>query len=172
MKKILFLTLLLSIFSATTNAQCSFGSFPPAYSQNLGWTNGAWIAKRVSLSSTATLTGLGLNSAANSLIQFRMAIYTDAGSAPGNLVASCNSGTIVSGQNTLSVIASTVINSGNYWIVAIFNASGPVTTSVVRSSTICTQAGGLATLPANNSSWNQTINDDVDYCAVINTPQF
>ncbi len=169
MKKILLFTVLVTFISFQTKSQCTFGSFPPSYTVNPGWTNGAWLAQKYNLASSATLTGLGLNSAANSGISFRMALYTDASNTPGNVVSVSNQGTMALGPNVLSLSAYTVIPAGNYWIVAIYGGSGPTTYSP-GGSPIMYQAGSLSTPPANNSAWTTSSNYLIDYWAVINSP--
>lgn len=169
MKKILFALVLINFLTFTSRSQCSFGSFPPSYTVNPGWTNGAWLAQKYTLSTTATLTGLGLNSAAASAVAFRMAIYTDASNTPGNLVSVSNQGTMALGPNIVSLPSHTVISAGNYWIVAIYGGSGPTTYSPGGTS-IAFLAGSMSTPPANGSSWNSGSNALIDYWAVINSP--
>lgn len=169
MKKILFALVLINFMAFTSRSQCSFGSFPPSYTVNPGWTNGAWLAQKYTLPSTATLTGLGLNSAAATAIPFRMAIYTDASNTPGNLVSVSNQGTMALGPNIVGLTSNTVISAGNYWIVAIYGGSGPTTYSPGGTS-IAFQAGSMSTPPANGSVWSSGSSYFIDYWAVINSP--
>lgn len=170
-KKLLFLTF--SILSFTSiKSQCSFGSFPPSNSQVVGWTNGSWLAKKFTLSTTATLTGLGLNSGTTSAIPFRMVIYTDASNTPGNFVAASNTGTTVLGVNILVIPTPTVIPAGDYWIAANYNGSGPVTSVFSGTATAMQyQPGNLSNPPANSSTWVVGLTYNLDYWAVINTPE-
>jgi len=169
MKKHLPLLVLITLLTFKLKSQCTFGSFPPSYTLNAGWTNGAWLAQTYSLASTATLTGFGLNSAAGSGVAFRMAMYTDASGTPGTLVSASNQSTMALGPNIQSIPAYTVIPAGNYWLVAIYNGPGPTTYSN-GGTPIMFQAGALSTPPANSSTWTIGSSYLIDYWAVINSP--
>ncbi|WP_317897653.1 T9SS type A sorting domain-containing protein [Aurantibacillus circumpalustris] len=171
MKKNLFLILLAIMTTPAVFGQCTFGSYPAAYIINPGWTNGSWLAQQFTLSSTATLTGLGLNSGASNNAQYRMAIYTDNAGFPGTLVSSTSQGTVTFGTNILPVQSNTVLPAGNYWIMANYNGVGPATYSSSGAATnMCFQPGSLSNPPATNSTWSTGPNYRVDYWAVINSP--
>ncbi len=170
MKKILFALVLIHFVTFKNQAQCSFGNFPPSYTVNPGWTNGAWLAQKYTLASTATLSGLGLNAGAGAgSIPYRMALYTDVSNAPGNLVAASNQGTISVGLNMVGIGAYTVIPAGSYWIMANYGGSGPTTYSP-GGNAIRFLASSLSSLPANGSTWNTGSPYFIDYWAVINSP--
>lgn len=169
MKRI-FIVMLITFLSLYLKSQCEFGNFPPSYTLNPFWTNGAWLAQKYTLANTATLTGLGLNAGANaSTTGFRMAIYTDASNAPGNLVAASVQGVIVPGHNVLSLSSYTIIPAGNYWITTIYSGTGPATASS-GGTAIRMQIGTLSTPPANSSAWTIASSYLVDYWAEINSP--
>lgn len=169
MKKTLLLSVLVTIISLHSKAQCAFGNFPPSFTANAGWTNGSWLAQKYTLANTATLTGLGLNSAAGSGIPFRMVIYTDASNVPGNLIAASNQATMALGLNVLSIPANTVIPAGTYWIAVLYNGSGPTTYST-GGTQMAYQPGSISSPPANNSVWTTGSSFQIDYWAVINSP--
>jgi len=56
----------------------------------------------------------------------QMAVYTDNAGRPGNLVMAANAGLVVGGTVTFPVTP-TQLYPGNYWIMAVFSASGEAT---------------------------------------------
>lgn len=173
MKKTLLLLSLLGFALTDLNSQtqCTFGNYPATYTVSPGYTNGLWFARKYTLSSTATLSGLGLNSLLSPTLVFRMALYTDNSNAPGSLVQSTPQGTMVQGLNVLPVQTQTLIPPGSYWIVAIYGNSGVgVSSQPGASSPYLYQSGNLSTLPANNSGWTSGSNYDMDFYALINAP--
>lgn len=170
MKKLLQL-LVLFLSLQTLNAQtCFFGNYPPVNTLTLGFTNGAWIAHKYTLASTATLTGLGMNLTTANGATYRMAMYTDNANQPGNLVSLSNTGTMVAGQNFVLVPTPTVIPAGTYWIAALFNSSGTALTTVANANGYVFLPGNINTAPSNNTTWNAGQNYDLDYWAMINNP--
>ncbi len=171
MKKIYVLTLItVLLFISSIKSQCTFGNFPPTYTLNPGWTNGIWLAKKYTLATTATLTGLGLNALFNSGTPYRMAIYTDASNVPGNFITATSQGTMGLGQNVLNLSSTTVLPAGDYWITAIFNMSGTPVGALPSATPALYILGSLSTPPASMSTWTNTTYYDLDYWAVINTP--
>jgi len=171
MKKLLLFTLLINILSSQMKSQCTFGSFPPSFTINPGFTSGLWFAKKYTLASTATLTGLGLNTSTNPGVNpFRMAIYTDASSQPANLISATAQSTLLTGLNVLSISVPTVIPAGTYWIVAIYGNPSTPTSASLSSTPFLYQSGSLTTPPLNASTWTVGSNYNIDYWAIINTP--
>lgn len=171
-KTLLILTMFcLGLIELNAQAQCFFGNYPPTYTVNPGWTNGVWFARKYTLATSATLSGLGLNSLSSSTLIFRMALYTDNSNTPGNLVQSTAQGTMVQGLNGMPVQTPTVIPAGSYWIVAIYGNSSVGVSSLPGASTpYLYQSGNLSTLPSNNSTWTNGSNYDLDFYALINAP--
>jgi hypothetical protein len=172
MKKIFLLAILANLLCLQLKSQCTFGSFPPTHTINPGWTNGAWLAKQFTLSSTATLTGLGMNAAVSTPVSYIMSMFTDASGQPGSLIAVSSQGTLGLGQNTISIPTATVIPAGNYWIMVYYNSNGGSATVGYTGTTPIMYQPGTPTPPANNStSWSAGSSYDIDYWAIINTPQ-
>lgn len=169
MKTIYLLLITTFLFISALKSQCTFGNFPPTYTSSPYWTNGIWLSKKFTLATTATLSGMGLNSVANSG-SFRMAIYTDATNAPGNLIGATAMGTMTTGYNELSLPSLTVIPAGDYWITAIFNSGNAPLSSVASTVQALYILGGAATPPPSMSSWTNIAYYNLDYWAVINTP--
>ncbi|MEO7904278.1 MAG: hypothetical protein ABIR91_00625 [Candidatus Saccharimonadales bacterium] len=63
---------------------------------------------------------------------FRLAVYTDTGSAPGTLVAQSIEGALVSGWNTVAISGNLLPNT-NYWIAYMTNGSGPTNNNMTFS---------------------------------------
>lgn len=80
------------------------------------WTVGYVTAQRVQASATGTLQILGYNGQAGSG-QIKLALYSDSGGNPANLLAYTNPATFATGWHDLAVVTGVTITAGTYyWI--------------------------------------------------------
>jgi hypothetical protein len=125
--------------SHCVSQQCTvqYGDFtafsPCATGAIAAFSPGFLLGETVAISSTITLTGLGVigNPGGTTGI---LALYTSAGGEPSTLVARTGAATIGSGANVVPVQPPTpTVTPGTYWIMAEY--SGTVTLCVDQAST-------------------------------------
>ena len=115
--------ILMAAFSLNSYSQdCSIGNTDPTGSRSLTFSANYLFGIKLSLSKEGTLTSINILGN-NTGSKVRMALYSDSGGAPNNLIAESSSGVIGMGVISLSV-KPTLLSSGNYWVVAIFESTG------------------------------------------------
>ncbi len=115
---------------------------------------GTAIAYKVSFTGApATLDNLGIVTSAAGA-DFRLAVYTDAGAGPGNLIGATATGfqPSVAGPNTIDII-DTALTAGSYWIAV--SVRGPTNIGAAigatETTTVCDR--GLASNATWPASW-------------------
>ncbi|MFZ5441422.1 MAG: InlB B-repeat-containing protein, partial [Myxococcota bacterium] len=85
------------------------------------------LGNRITVPSTVSLSKFGVigRAAGPSVI---MALYTDAGGAPGSLVARTASTPLIVGNLELSPLSATTLVAGTYWIMAEYSSSASIGT--------------------------------------------
>jgi hypothetical protein len=104
----------------------------PGTPSTIGWpdyfgVDGSWLpnliyAVPVEVPAPVTVTRLGLHGIANGATA-QIAVYTDDGSGPATLVFGTAPFTIASGANEVDVTAPGALDTGTYWLAAVFGST-------------------------------------------------
>jgi len=122
--KQIYILIVLTLFSFNAFSQnCNIGNETASDEFTGGNIHANYLTGvKHTLSETGTLTSLNLiGNGTGALVQ--MALYKDNVTAPGNLIAVSAVGTVVNGLTSLSV-SPTLLNPGDYWIMAIYETDG------------------------------------------------
>ncbi|MBX3219213.1 MAG: hypothetical protein KF795_01760 [Labilithrix sp.] len=89
------------------------------------FANGYLLGHSIVTTSSFTLTRLAVN-ALDPGPSVVLALYADSAGAPGALVTSTATATLVSGRNELPVTSPVVLPAGTYWIAATYSADAKI----------------------------------------------
>jgi hypothetical protein len=106
------------------------------------------LGEEISIDSPLLVTKLGANvlAAGRHMV---MALYTDSGTKPDTMVASTAPTSIVNGSNELPVVDQVRVAAGNYWLMAVYDASTQIAQALPFSTLIWYQSMDFSTaLPA------------------------
>jgi hypothetical protein len=132
MKHLFFLFFVLTSLFATAQSNCNIGNQSSA-----GYTNpGDPVFKdflmgiKFTLGRTGTLRSINLIGR-NTKTTAKMAVYKDVAGIPGKLIASTAIDTVKSGVISFPVTP-TILDSGSYWVMAIYSTNGGHTYSTTQ----------------------------------------
>src|SRR5262249_48055782 len=86
------------------------------------------LAEKVTVTSTTTVTALGVFGNTPSGEKGILALYSDSGGAPSGLLTYTSQATIVAGDNRLLVLSSVTLQPNTYWIAGVYNAGASICT--------------------------------------------
>jgi hypothetical protein len=94
------------------------------------------LGERIYIGSSIIVTKIALNAlVASSYPHVAMALYTDSGTAPSQLLASTASTTLVAGANEIPVLVQASIPAGNYWIMAVYDGGAQIASDSATDNT-------------------------------------
>ena len=119
------------------------------------------------LTFTDTLTSFGVLSR-NSVPNIIVAVYTDNGGQPDQLVAQSVSTSLVTGINSIDV-PDTVLTPGDYWLMGIYNVTGSIGFTTATSATVHYISLGFGSplpnpFPAPSTYTGQDFNYWMEFC--------
>lgn len=117
------------------------------FAENSTHGAGFLLGEKVVVPTAYTLRQIGLI-AITAGPQFQLALYTDVGGAPGNLVAQTAVGTLTAGTMEVPITAGSVpIPAGTYWIMGVYATSASIGYTTAAGSNVVayrTQTFGAA----------------------------
>ncbi len=122
------------------------------------------VGTRYQLEADGTLTGVGFVGR-NTGAQVQMAVYTDFDNQPGTLIAVSTVGTVGEGLQTFP-LTPTALSAGLYWIMAVYDESGPHThTKTTPEGRICSykQLPFGSAIPSTGTGFGGYIGTDFSY---------
>jgi hypothetical protein len=147
-------------------SQCTFGNFPPTYTDNSAYGADYLLGTSHVLTNSLFLTGLGFQGN-NTGAGIKMALYGDAAGTPGTLIAVTNSGVVGSGNIVLNVITPTLLIPGTYWIMANYDqTANHVPKNFTATNTVSYISLSYSSAPPSSTVWISYLSRDFNYWAV------